>query len=101
MKEKIRYGMIGGGPGSFIGVVHRMAANLDGQMELVCGAFSGDPDKSRSSGEEFFLPTERCYGDFKEMIRSESGLSEDKRMHVVSIVTPNHMHFEPAMMALE
>lgn len=93
--------MIGGGRGAFIGGVHRMAAALDGQIELVCGAFSSDQEKSRLSGEDLFLPKERCYGNFTEMIQAESRLPEDKRMDFVSIVTPNHMHFGPAMLALD
>jgi len=94
-------GMVGGGLGAFIGGVHRIAANLDGQIELVCGAFSSDPDRSRASGKELFLEESRCYGSFEEMIRKESELPEDERMDFVSIVTPNVMHHAPAMMALE
>jgi predicted dehydrogenase len=101
MKRKIRMGMVGGGRGAFIGAVHRMAAALDGQIELVCGAFSSDPERSRASGADLFLPPDRCYGDYEEMIRAEANLPEDKKMDLVSIVTPNHMHYEPAMMALE
>lgn len=101
MKRKIRMGMIGGGRGAFIGAVHRMAAALDGQIELVCGAFSADPDKSRLSGQDFFLASERCYGTFQEMIEAEAKLPENVRMDFVSIVTPNHMHFSPAMMAMD
>ena len=93
--------MIGGGRGAFIGAVHRMAAALDGQIELVCGAFSADPDRSRLSGDDLFLPPERCYGSYEEMIRTEASLPEGVRMDLVSIVTPNHMHFAPAMMALD
>lgn len=93
--------MIGGGRGAFIGAVHRMAAALDGQIELVCGAFSADPERSKLSGADLFLPAERCYGTYEEMIRTEAMLPEHIRMDVVSIVTPNHMHFGPAMMALE
>jgi predicted dehydrogenase len=94
-------GMIGGGRGAFIGAVHRMAAALDGQIELVCGAFSSDPERSKASGADLFLSPERCYGDYEEMIRVEATLPDDKKIDLVSIVTPNHMHFEPAMMALE
>lgn len=101
MNRKIRMGMIGGGRGAFIGAVHRMAAALDGQIELVCGAFSSDPERSKLSGGDLFLPAERCYGTYEEMIRTEATLPEHVRMDVVSIVTPNHMHFGPAMMALE
>lgn len=94
-------GMIGGGEGAFIGGVHRMAAALDGQIELVCGAFSSDPERSRRSGEALFLPENRVYPDFKTMIQRERRLPEGKRMDFVSIVTPNHVHFPPAKMALE
>lgn len=94
-------GMIGGGPGSFIGAVHRMAANLDGQIELVCGCFSSTPEKSKETGKALFLPPERVYSSWQEMIEKEAELPEDVRMDFVSIVTPNHVHFAPAMMALE
>jgi predicted dehydrogenase len=101
MSRKIRYGMVGGGRGAFIGAVHRIAANIDGQIELVCGAFSSDPEKSKASGGDFFLPSDRCYGTFEEMIQKEKALPADQRMDFISIVTPNHMHFPPAKMALE
>jgi predicted dehydrogenase len=94
-------GMVGGGRGAFIGAVHRMAAALDGHIELVCGAFSSDPEKSKASGADLGLAPERCYGSFEEMIRAEKRLKPEKRMHFVSIVTPNHVHFPPAKMALE
>jgi len=93
--------MIGGGRDAFIGGVHRMAAALDGQIDLVCGAFSSDPQKSRDSGADLFLPSERCYGNYTEMIQKESAMPLGERMDLVSIVTPNHLHFGPAMMALE
>src|SRR4051812_42722317 len=101
MSRKIRYGMVGGGRGAFIGAVHRIAAAMDQQIELVCGAFSSDPEKSKGSGSDLFLPAERCYGSFQEMIKSEAALPADKRMDFISIVTPNHMHFPPAKAALE
>src|SRR6476659_9853671 len=101
MSRKIRYGMVGGGRGAFIGAVHRIAAAMDQQIELVCGAFSSDPARSKASGVDLFLPPRRCYGDFEEMIRTEASLPEDERMDFVSIVTPNHMHFPPANLALE
>ena len=94
-------GMVGGGRGAFIGGVHRMAAALDGQIELVCGAFSSNPEKSKASAADFFIAPERAYGSFAEMIETEKKLPEDVRMDVVSIVTPNHVHFAPAKMALE
>jgi len=93
--------MIGGGRGAFIGAVHRIAAALDGQIELVCGAFSSDPVRSVASGTDLFLPVEKCYADYEVMIRTEASLPEDQRMDMVSIVTPNHMHFGPVMMALD
>ncbi len=101
MSRKIRYGMVGGGRGAFIGAVHRIAAAIDQQIELVCGAFSSDPQKSRDSGADLFLPANRCYGSYEEMIRAEAALPEGERMDFIAIVTPNHMHFPPAKMALE
>lgn len=98
--RKLRMGMVGGGRGAFIGAVHRMAAALDGQIELVCGAFSGDPQRSKDSGADLFLPTERCYGTFGEMMEREATLPADTRMDFVSIVTPNHIHFPAAKSAL-
>ena len=101
MSRKIRYGMVGGGRGAFIGGVHRIAAAMDQQIELVCGAFSSDPEKSKASGADLYLPANRCYGTFEEMIKAEKALPTDQRMDFISIVTPNHMHFPPAKMALE
>jgi predicted dehydrogenase len=101
MSRKIRYGMVGGGRGAFIGAVHRIAANMDGQIELVCGAFSSDPEKSKASGADLFLAASRCYGSFEEMILAEKALPAGERMDFISIVTPNHMHFAPAKLALE
>ncbi|TYA75057.1 Gfo/Idh/MocA family oxidoreductase [Seonamhaeicola marinus] len=94
-------GMIGGGTGSFIGDVHRKAASIDGMIDLVCGAFSSSAEKSIASGKALYLPEDRCYGSFEEMIQKEKELPEDVRMDFVAIVTPNHMHFPPAKMALE
>ena len=93
--------MVGGGRGAFIGAVHRIAAAMDQQIELVCGAFSSDPEKSKASGADLFLPPGRCYGTFEEMIKAEKALPADQRMDFIAIVTPNHMHFPPAKMALE
>jgi len=93
--------MIGGGKDSFIGDVHRKAASIDGMIELVCGAFSSFEEKSKQSGKELYLAKERCYGTYKEMILKEKELPENERMDFVAIVTPNHMHFAPAKMALE
>ena len=93
--------MVGGGAGSFIGAVHRIAANLDGQIELVCGCFSSHPENSLSTGRSLFLPDNRIYSSFTEMIEKEAALPEGERMDFVSIVTPNCVHFAPAMLALE
>ncbi|MFC3196407.1 Gfo/Idh/MocA family protein [Parapedobacter deserti] len=101
INRKLRMGMIGGGKGAFIGEVHRIAANMDGLIELVCGAFSSDPGRSKASGEALFLPTNRIYANYQEMIAEERKLPEGERMDFVSIVTPNHLHFGPAMLALE
>ena len=101
MNRKLRMGMVGGGKGAFIGAVHRMAASLDGEIELVCGAFSSNPERSKESGQALYLPADRIYGNFEEMIRKEKELPEGERMDFISIVTPNHMHFGPAKMALE
>jgi predicted dehydrogenase len=99
--RKIRMGMVGGGRGAFIGGVHRMASAIDGQIELVCGAFSSSAEKSKLSGQDLFLPANRVYGSYEEMIIEESKLPEEVRMDFISIVTPNHMHYGPAKMALE
>ena len=100
-ERKIRYGMVGGGRGAFIGAVHRIAAGIDGELELVCGAFSSDPQRSKDSGADLFLPEDRCYGTFEEMMEKEAALPEGERMDFVAIVTPNHMHFPAAKAALE
>ncbi|MCY1521040.1 inositol 2-dehydrogenase [compost metagenome] len=93
-------GMIGGGRNAFIGAVHRMAANLDGLITLSCGALSANPENAKASGEDLFLPKDRVYTSYKEMILAESKRPATERIHFVSIVTPNHAHFEPAMLAL-
>ncbi len=97
---KIRMGMVGGGEGAFIGAVHRMAAALDGEIELVCGAFSADAQRSKRSGAALHLPAERVYADFNTMMTAEAALPESERMQFVAIVTPNHMHFPVAEAAL-
>ncbi len=94
-------GMVGGGEGAFIGAVHRMAANIDGQIELVCGAFSSTRDKSLASGRALHLPGERCYADFQTMMAAEAALPGEERMDFVAIVTPNHLHYPVAKLALE
>ncbi len=101
MNRKLRMGMIGGGRNAFIGAVHRIAANMDGLIELVCGAFSSNPENARQSGKDLFLPDNRVYSSYEEMIEKESKLPDTQRMDFVVIVTPNHAHFAPAMLALE
>jgi len=93
--------MVGGGPGSFIGAVHRIAANLDGQIELVCGCFSSKYEKSLETGRSLYLPDKRIYADFSEMMQREALLPEGERMDCVSVVTPNNVHFAPVYEALE
>ncbi len=93
--------MVGGGEGAFIGAVHRMAAELDGEIELVCGAFSSDAEKSRRSGQQLYgLPVERCYPTYVAMFQEESQLDAAERMQFVAITTPNHVHFPAAKAAL-
>lgn len=101
MQRKLRMGMVGGGPGSFIGAVHRIAANMDGKIELVCGAFSSSADKSKETGKQLFLSEDRVYANYEELITQEAALPEEDRMDFLSIVTPNFLHFEPAKLALE
>ncbi|MEH6550552.1 MAG: Gfo/Idh/MocA family oxidoreductase [Pseudomonadales bacterium] len=97
---KVRMGMVGGGEGAFIGAVHRMAAGIDGEIELVCGAFSSDPQRSVRSGLALHLPEARCYAGYEDMMQKEAALPVDERMQFVAIVTPNHMHFPVAKAAL-
>ena len=97
---KIRMGMVGGGEGAFIGAVHRMAAALDGEIELVCGAFSSDSQRSARSGAALHLPPQRVYSDYQSMMNNEQQLPVQERMQFVSIVTPNHLHAPVATAAL-
>jgi predicted dehydrogenase len=101
MTRKLRFGMIGGGRGAFIGAVHRIAAAMDGKAELVAGAFSSDPERSRASGADLFVEPARAYGSYKEMATAESRMPAGKRLDFVVIVTPNHQHFAPAKLFLE
>ncbi|MFC0512967.1 Gfo/Idh/MocA family protein [Mucilaginibacter angelicae] len=98
---RLRLGMIGGGQGTFIGAVHRIAARIDWEYELVCGAFSSDAKSSQASGLLLGLPANRVYNSYTELIEQEKQLPEHERVQVISIVTPNHLHFAPAKMALE
>jgi len=101
MDRKLRMGMVGGGKDAFIGAVHRIAANMDGLIELSCGALSINPEVAKESGRSLFLPEDRIYLNYEEMIARESQLSADKKIDFVTIVTPNFAHFAPAMLALE
>ena len=101
MNRKLRFGMIGGGRGAFIGAVHRIAAILDGQAVLVAGAFSSDAARSRASGEDLFLDPTRVYGSYQEMAKAEATKPAADRLDFVVIVTPNHQHFPPAKLFLE
>jgi predicted dehydrogenase len=101
MSRKLRMAMIGGGKDAFIGAVHRIALNMDGQVELVAGALSVNPEVAVESGKLLFLDESRIYTDYKVLLEKEAAMPSDKRIDFVSIVTPNFVHFEPAMMALE
>jgi predicted dehydrogenase len=101
MNRKLRMGMIGGGKDAFIGAVHRLALNMDGQIELVAGALSINPEVAVESGRSLYLDESRIYTDYKVMLEKEAAMPADKRIDFVSIVTPNFVHFEPAIMALE
>jgi predicted dehydrogenase len=100
MQGRVRFGMVGGGEGAFIGAVHRSAAALDNGLELVCGAFSSDAERSRRSGEALFLEPGRSYADYATMFREEAALPEPERMEFVTIVTPNDSHLPVALEAL-
>lgn len=101
MAGRVRMGMVGGGEGAFIGAVHRMAAALDGEIDLVCGCFSSDPERSLRSGQALGLSAARCYANYREMMAAEAALPAAERMEFVAIVTPNHLHLPVAAAALE
>jgi predicted dehydrogenase len=101
MNRKLRMGMVGGGKDAFIGAIHRLASNMDGLIELCCGALSINPEIAKDSGASLFLPEHRTYLTYDEMITKESQLPASERMDFVTIVTPNFAHFAPAMMALD
>ena len=101
LPRKLRMGMIGGGRGAFIGAVHRMAARLDGEIDLVAGCFSSDPAKSKASGADFFLDPARVYASYAEMAKHEAALPADQCIDFVSIVTRNNTHFSVAKAFLE
>jgi predicted dehydrogenase len=97
--RRLRLGMVGGGPGAFIGAVHRMAARMDDRYELVAAALSADPQKSRSSAAALHILQDRAYSNFEEMAHAEAARSD--RIDAVSIVTPNHFHFPVAKVFLD
>ena len=101
LTRKLRFGMVGGGPGAFIGAVHRRAATLDGLATLVAGAFSSDREKSRAQGRELYLDPRRVYGSYEEMAEREAALPVEERIDFVSIVTPNHVHYSAARAFIE
>ncbi len=99
MTGRLKLGMVGGGKDAFIGAVHRIASRIDDEWELVAGALSSTPGKSLASGRRLGLQTDRIYGSYVEMVRAESARSDG--VDAVSIVTPNHMHADPAVAFLE
>lgn len=99
--KKLKIGIIGGGPGSFIGAIHLNGALMDGLFELAAGAFSSNPEKSKIRGEELMLDPSRVYASYDEMFEKELNLPEDVRIDVVVIVTPNNLHFDPTVKALK
>ena len=101
LRRKLKYAMVGGGPGAFIGAVHRMAAALDGQCELVGGAFSSSPAKSEAQGRELHLDPRRVHGSWQDLVDAEAALSAEERVDFISVVTPNHLHFPVCKVALE
>lgn len=101
MTRRLNYGMVGGGPGAFIGDVHRMAAELDGLARIAAGAFSSDPERSATKGAAIGLDPDRVYGNYAEMAEAEASLPRDRRLDFVIIVTPNHLHFDVARTFLE
>ena len=101
LNRALRFGMVGGGPGAFIGAVHRRAATLDGLATLVAGAFSSDGNKSRAQGRELHLDANRVYDSHEQMAEREAALPANERIDFVSIVTPNHVHFPGAKAFIE
>tara|TARA_R110002096_G_scaffold304275_7_gene499243 strand:+ start:1580 stop:2743 length:1164 start_codon:yes stop_codon:yes gene_type:complete len=99
MNRKLRMGMVGGGRGAFIGQVHRMAANLDGKIDLVAGCFSSDPEKSKLSGQDFFVDPDRAYSSYQEMAEKEA--QREDKIDFVSIVVQNFLHFDVAKTFIE
>lgn len=101
IQQKVRLGMIGGGEGAFIGAVHRHAAALDGQIELVCGAFSRDEGNNLRTAASLGLNSERVYASWQHMLQQEAALPAEQRMQLVVIVTPNQLHVPISLAALQ
>ena len=99
--RRLRYAQIGGGRDSFIGAIHRRAAALDGFVELTAGALSSTGDKALASARDLLLPPERSYASWQELVEGERARPAEERIDFVSIVTPNHVHFEPALACVE
>jgi predicted dehydrogenase len=99
--KKLKLGLIGGGPGSFIGAIHLNGALMDGMFELAAGAFSSNPEKSKLRGEELMLDPSRVYGSYDELFEKELLLPKSERIDVVVIVTPNNVHYDPTVKALQ
>ena len=101
LNRKLRLAMIGGGRNAFIGSIHRIAIHMDGLCDIVAGALSSKPDSARLSGQDIFLSPQRTYTDYLDMIQKESSLPATEKPDIISIVTPNHLHFQPAIAALQ
>lgn len=101
LNRKLKMGLVGGGQGSFIGKVHSIAACLDNRAEVVAGAFSSNPDRSKASAGDYDVSEDRAYGSYEEMFEKEAAKPEGERIDFVSITTPNHVHFEVAKAAIE
>ena len=101
LNRKLKMGLVGGGQGSFIGKVHSIAACLDNRAEVVAGAFSSNPDRSKASAADYNVAEQRAYGSYKEMFEKEAALPEGERIDFVSVTTPNHVHFDIAKAAIE
>ena len=100
-RRRLRYGQIGGGTGSFVGAIHRAAVALDGGVDLVAGALCSDPGRARASARDLFIPDRRSYATWQELVEREAARPEEERLDFISIVTPNHLHFAPALACVE
>ncbi|QDS91932.1 Glucose--fructose oxidoreductase precursor [Roseimaritima multifibrata] len=101
LNRKLRMGLVGGGPGSFIGRVHSIGACLDNRAEVVAGALSSNPERAKQGAADYNIDPDRAYGSYEEMFEAESKLPDDTRIDFVSVTTPNHTHFDIAKEAVE